>query len=288
LEANKLIVNSRNVCHLLNAVAPCSVTEFKDKALEYVCLQLESMLENHWLNDLDEELFLELDSVVRQNQSACLPYAKSGHADRLLLEHHLSLAGDMIEERQRRLRDMAFRATLRADESKPLSSTRSGRFGSVDDSLVGSPSQEKAQRKIKGSRNEPFSPTIRPKDATADLMFDMEDEDPLASGSYKQPVFTRDAIAESPRSHLGNPEPKSPVTGSPSSFNPENSPNFDSLRSSKPRNLTPSKTWSSPLLPSAKLGLGEIAFPYKRHEKKIQREKTYPRFPKRNGRGNNK
>lgn len=41
-----MAVNTRNVCQLLNAVAPCSVTEFKDAALEYICLNLEGMLEN--------------------------------------------------------------------------------------------------------------------------------------------------------------------------------------------------------------------------------------------------
>ena len=40
------LVNTRNVCQLLNAVAPCSVTEFKNAALEYICLNLEGMLEN--------------------------------------------------------------------------------------------------------------------------------------------------------------------------------------------------------------------------------------------------
>ena len=39
-------VNTRNVCQLLNAVAPCSITQFKDAALEYICLNLEGMLEN--------------------------------------------------------------------------------------------------------------------------------------------------------------------------------------------------------------------------------------------------
>ncbi|EHK96040.1 putative BTB/POZ domain-containing protein 1 [Glarea lozoyensis 74030] len=250
-------VNSRNVCHLLNAVAPCSVTEFKDKALEYVCLQLESMLENHFLNDLDEELFVDLDNVVRENQSACLPYAKSGHADRVLFDMYPSLVEDITEERQRRLRDMAFRANLRADDSKTISSARSARFGSVDDALAGSPSQERAQRKLKSPRNEPFSPSIKAKELTSDLMFDMEDDELLAPGSYKQPVFTREAAIDSPRTNPDKPETKSPVLGSPSSFNPENSPNFDSLRNTKARNL-PTKTWSSPILPSAKLGLSEI------------------------------
>lgn len=39
-------VNIRNVCQLLNAVAPYSVTQFKDAALEYICLNLEGVLEN--------------------------------------------------------------------------------------------------------------------------------------------------------------------------------------------------------------------------------------------------
>jgi alpha-tubulin suppressor-like RCC1 family protein len=41
-----LVVNARNVCSLLNAIAPSSVAEFKDAALEYVCLSLESVMQN--------------------------------------------------------------------------------------------------------------------------------------------------------------------------------------------------------------------------------------------------
>lgn len=40
------IVTTRNVTHILTALAPCSVTRFKDAAMEYMCLHLESMLEN--------------------------------------------------------------------------------------------------------------------------------------------------------------------------------------------------------------------------------------------------
>ncbi len=41
---------------------------------------MESMLENHLLDDLDEELLLELDEAVRENQLAQLPFAKSGES----------------------------------------------------------------------------------------------------------------------------------------------------------------------------------------------------------------
>ena len=45
-EADNATVNARNVCSLLTAVAPSSVAEFKDAALEYVCLSLEAVMQN--------------------------------------------------------------------------------------------------------------------------------------------------------------------------------------------------------------------------------------------------
>lgn len=48
LQAN-YTVNTRNICHLLNDIAPCAVSEFKDAGLEYVCLQLETMLDNQYV-----------------------------------------------------------------------------------------------------------------------------------------------------------------------------------------------------------------------------------------------
>ena len=73
-------VNVRNVCDLLNAIAPSSVREFKDAALEYLCLNLEAMLQGQYLGGLDEDLLCELDEVVRENQLAYMPFAKSGRA----------------------------------------------------------------------------------------------------------------------------------------------------------------------------------------------------------------
>ncbi len=39
-------MSTRNISTLLNSISPCSVTEFKEKGLEYICLQMEAMLEN--------------------------------------------------------------------------------------------------------------------------------------------------------------------------------------------------------------------------------------------------
>jgi inhibitor of Bruton tyrosine kinase len=248
------------VCNLLNAIAPCSVTSFKDSALEYICLQLESMLENHLLNDLDEDLLLELSEVVRANQLNCLPFAKSGRAELLLHERHPSLAEDNHEERQRRLRDMTFRANLKDDDSR-LSSSFRARVGSLDDIMSSSPTQDKARRKSKTTRNAPFSPSIRPKTSTVDLMFDMDDDDPL--GSPKSPSLK--ATTELAPPQIGSTSPRLP---------------WDELESrsvrdeeiSSPLARTPGlgiqnivektsptiKTWSSPVLPSSKLDMREI------------------------------
>ena len=249
------------MCNLLNAIAPCSVTSFKDSALEYICLQLESMLENHLLNDLDQDLLLELSDVVRANQLNCLPFAKSGRAELLLHERNPALAEDIHEERQRRLRDMTFRANLK-DEDSRLSSSFRARVGSLDDMVSLSPSQDKARRKSKSTRNAPFSPSIRPKDSTVDLMFDMDDDDPLGT-SKPAPLKATAEAASSPqiestsprlpwndlqsRSVLdqGLPLPTAKIPGLGIQSSLENTP-------------PPTKTWSSPALPSSKLDMREI------------------------------
>ncbi|KAI1410503.1 hypothetical protein F5Y13DRAFT_74927 [Hypoxylon sp. FL1857] len=174
-------VTTRNVSNLLNAISPCSVTEFKDKGLEYICLQMESMLENHLLDDLDEDLLLELDEVVRDNQLARCPFARSGRADLLLHERNPELAEDIDEERRRRVKEMAFRVNQRDDEKK-LSSSFKVRIGSLDESAGLSPMPDKTRRKSKVARNEPFTPELRARDSHADLIFAMDEEgSPTAS-----------------------------------------------------------------------------------------------------------
>ncbi|KAG4432361.1 hypothetical protein IFR05_012159 [Cadophora sp. M221] len=249
-------VTTRNACNLLNVIAPCAVTAFKDSALEYLCLQLESMLENHLLNDLDSELLLELDDVVRANQLNCLPFAKSGRAELLLHERHPTLSGDIHEERQRRIREMTFRMNLKDDDHK-LSSSYRGRVGSLDDFVPGSPSQEKLRRKSKTPRNAPFSPSIRPKDSNIDLMFDMDDDEVLAAGSPPTPrtslepasipadLAIRKISWAEPQSVLDDEE----LPSTPSGLG------IQSLGDDQANGI---KTWSSPALPSSKLDMKEI------------------------------
>ena len=168
-------VTTRNISLLLNEISPCSVTDFKDTGLEYICLQLESMLENHLLDDLEDDLLMELDETVRDNQLSHFPFVRSGRAKLLLHEKYPDLAADIDEERQIRIKELAYKAAQR-DEDKKLSSSFKTRFGSFDDLGTPSPTSERVRRKSKAGRNEPFSPTLRPKKSAAEMIFDMDDD----------------------------------------------------------------------------------------------------------------
>lgn len=266
-------VNTRNVAHYLNAVGPFAVTDFKDAGLEYICLQLESMLENHLLDDLDEDLLLELDEVVRDNQLARCPFAKSGRAELLLHEKYPELAEDITEERQRRVREMAFRVSQR-DEERKVSSSFKARFGSVDDLSTVSSIPDRTGRKSQTGHNEPFSPDLRPKASLADLMFDMdEDEVSISSPSIrpKKPVplgrgelERMSPLAESWRDTKGNAiqrAEQSPMLTATATRASMATPMSPDLLASSPH-LSDPKTggnpWGSANLPTSKLDLREI------------------------------
>lgn len=187
-------VTTRNIAILLNEISPCSVTEFKDVGLEYICLQLETMLENCHLDGLDEDVLLELDEVVRENQLARLPFVRSGRAELLLHEKYPDLMLDIEEERRRRVKEFAFKNTHREDERK-LSASYRARFGSLGEMAALSQTPDGPRRKSKSGRNEPFSPSLRPKASQNDMIFDME-EDGLSIGPLSPELVSPPAAAD--------------------------------------------------------------------------------------------
>ncbi|PSK41841.1 hypothetical protein B9Z65_9227 [Elsinoe australis] len=158
-------VNVRNVASLLNAVAPSSVSEFKDASLEYMCLSLESMLHGGLLDELDEDLLYELDETVRENQLACMPFAKSGRAEALLLENHPELADILERNRQAKIDSVAIHA--RHQDIDNWAST-SFRGHSLDEDLA-SPSQQKSRRRSKVTPTTRQSPAMKGKEAVEKL-----------------------------------------------------------------------------------------------------------------------
>lgn len=168
-------VTTRNIEYLLNEISSCSVTAFKDAGLEYICLQLEYLLENHLLDRLDEDLLQELDEVTRANQLCRLPFARSSRAELLLHDRYPELGAEIEEERQMRVKEMAYKFSQREDDKK-LSSSYKTRFGSLDD-LSSSPLHERSQQKSRTVTGERFSPVLLAQKSHGELMFDMDDDE---------------------------------------------------------------------------------------------------------------
>ncbi|KAI1504781.1 BTB/POZ domain-containing protein [Biscogniauxia marginata] len=264
-------VTTRNISTLLNVISPCSITEFKDKGLEYICLQMEAMLENYLLDDLDADLLFDLDEVVRDNQLARCPFARSGRADMLLHEQYPELSKDIEEERQVRVKEMAYKIAQK-DDDKKLSSSFKTRFGSLDDLSGVSLTPERSRRKSKAFRNEPFSPVLQPKDSHTDLIFDMDEEELGAAGPMSpspQPrVFSEqgdlDVPAPLPRSWQDSKgksveDSGAVVSNTPTPVSrlnlPPARPPTDPIEKYGSQGENP---WGSSALPSSRLDLREI------------------------------
>ncbi|KAL8663662.1 MAG: hypothetical protein Q9168_008058, partial [Polycauliona sp. 1 TL-2023] len=174
-------VETRNVCQLLNAVAPCSVTGFKQAALEYICLNLEGMLENQLLNELDEDLILELDTTVRQNQLARLPFAKSGRAEAELLESYPQLAEFIERGKRAKVDQIAFRSRSRLESSTASVIGRSGITAEEEDANRLPVAQRQAGDIFDHGSITRKSPKLLAERSTADLIFDMDDNDGKSS-----------------------------------------------------------------------------------------------------------
>lgn len=247
--------NTRNIAHLLNEISPCSVAEFKEASLEYICLQIETMLENHLLDELDEDLLLDLDVVVRDNQLARFPFARSGRVDLLLHEKYPDLVQDIEEERQRRAREIGFRTTQR-DEEKKLSSSFKARYGSLDDSAAATFSPDKPRKTYKLERNEPFSPDLRPKASHGDLIFDMDEEGPSGiSSPLARPSKCLDTVSPSEVDELPSLSAPRIVLDSQRQASNHAKGIGEALSPAASRTGSP---WASSALPTVKLDLREI------------------------------
>ncbi|RPB24406.1 hypothetical protein L211DRAFT_848730 [Terfezia boudieri ATCC MYA-4762] len=95
-----LYVNTRNASQLLKAIAPFSQNAFKDMCLKYICINLETMLENFLLDDLDDWIMEELDNAVRQMQQPCATYSRCQAQEARLLQQYPEMLEGMVRERQ--------------------------------------------------------------------------------------------------------------------------------------------------------------------------------------------
>lgn len=194
-------VNVRNVCSLLNTVAECSVDDFKRAALEYICLNLEGTLEMKLLDELDEDLFSQLDAVVQANQLAFLPFARSERAETELVGTYPDLLSRMENCRQRRIDSMRLRSRLVEDEERHAAAAAKLRVGSLE--------RHASSPTIRGQVPSPVgdspastpsaSPAIVPNDAGDDLPFEMDDDAlPGPASEARRPVGESPPLREKP------------------------------------------------------------------------------------------
>ncbi|KAI9844635.1 MAG: hypothetical protein M1837_005487 [Sclerophora amabilis] len=277
-------VNTRNACQLLNAVSSCSVTEFKDACLEYLCLNLEAMLENHLLEELEDELLLELDGVVRANQLACLPIAKSGLAERELQEKFPGLAEARDLERRDKISAVAVRSRMAEDGSRSPGQLR------AKDQNASPSTQRLRPRSSKDAAGQKDSPLLRSKTSTAELIFDMDEDDARAGVSQLRkssstaleptpdvpPIDMEDSVStgpcvDVPYDRNGNVAESNPDIGSaqshassfPQSMSPrpdEEGSQYTTTETGSPLNqrVPLSHAWAAAPLRSAKLDMREI------------------------------
>ncbi|KAK4126872.1 hypothetical protein N657DRAFT_668872 [Parathielavia appendiculata] len=261
--------NIRNIAHLLNAISPCSVTEFKDVGLEYICLQLETMLENHLLDELDQDLLLELDEVVRDNQAAQSPFVRSGRTELLLHENNPWLAEEIDEERQIRIKEVAFRA--QREEEKKLSSSVKAKYGSLEEASPLTLTPDKVRKVSLADRNEVSIPRLRSKASQGDMIFDMDEEESLFASPSVRPRKPAEAtldVDQIPalgsswkaagkkiRLELGGSPPSSPLSRLHAPAKTAKAASVDVMTSTSVKTGQP---WAAATPPMSKLDLRDI------------------------------
>jgi len=118
---------------------------------------------------------LELDEVVRQNQLACLPFAKSSRAEAELHERHPELAALLDRGKRIKVDSMAIQSRLHEDDvrfsvsgkSKVVSARETGRSPNTENPRPGSSRSDSARFN---------SPLLKARASANDLMFDMDED----------------------------------------------------------------------------------------------------------------
>lgn len=170
-------VTTKNVCQLLNAVGPCSVHEFKYAGLEYICLNLETMLEQRLLEELDDDLLGELDVMVQDNQLAYLPFTRNGKAEAKLFDQHPGLAAEIARGKQRTIDSLRVGSLFMKNEERSQSTQKARSEGPGRANVMSTPSTPK--QSTSGGDNVGFANSASTSQGQGvDMLFEMDEEYP--------------------------------------------------------------------------------------------------------------
>lgn len=117
---------------------------------------------------------LELDEVVRQNQRACLPFARSGRAEAELFQTYPELPSLIGRERQAKLDSIILQSRAR-DQDCRYGSFSKGKAVNIDDSGSSPLARHTRPGSSKGRSSASKSPLLKARSSAADLMFEMDE-----------------------------------------------------------------------------------------------------------------
>ncbi|KAK2854380.1 hypothetical protein FQN49_005150 [Arthroderma sp. PD_2] len=210
-----MFVTTQNVCQLLNAVMPCSVTEFKRAALEFICLNLEVMLENRLLDDLDPDLLSELDQICQENQLTSQPISRGRNAESFLAERYPEALPLVEQDKRRRIDAMKLRSHLHEDEVRDTML----RPGSLEKDKTSMSPLARRGKQV-GIVTPPSdrlgveaSPTLAPKRSVGDLIFQMDDEPSLHPEGRRADSSRQTPAGSSRASPRTQPQSQPPGSG---------------------------------------------------------------------------
>ena len=129
------------------------------------------------LDELDEDLLVELDEVVRANQLNCLPFVKSCHAERALLEKHPWLTEAISRSRQAKIDAVDLQAKL-VDVNIPLGSSFEDRDS---ERLHVTPQQQQRHKRPSGGSSIINTPPLTPASCAQALPSSPDDHAKLPS-----------------------------------------------------------------------------------------------------------
>lgn len=126
------------------------------------------------LDELDDDLMLELDQVVRQNQLACLPYSKSQEAEEELFSTYPELSALIEKNRRAKFDLMALHPRPHDDDTHLDGSSRPGDvIGNKSGSIF--PISKSHQSLIKDQKNRVKDPLLQIQSSAGNLMFEMDE-----------------------------------------------------------------------------------------------------------------
>lgn len=217
---------------------------------------------------------LELDEVVRQNQLACLPFAKSGRAEAELIERHPALLDIIQRAKRAKVDSLGLRSRL-GDEDAFYAHAAKARPASRDEDEA-RPAQMMSSSVSNETDRNPRT-RLRQQASNVDMMFEMEDDDHLLATKGAHSTTPLHGKGRLDPSHLAESSPLSLPSASFSSRsrpgnNPEQGPTLGALINAEIGGISPvpeyatspnpgvniSGAWASSELGSSKLTMKEI------------------------------